>query len=100
MSHDQKIGGHLLIAVSAAIVVVMASCQYALLSSMLEGSRFGKGGSGELAAGPAMWFTRWNLGQWASYQNLIQVLAIVAFLLGAIRIAKRANENRPSLKQW
>ncbi|HET6930223.1 MAG TPA: hypothetical protein VFI45_07860 [Candidatus Acidoferrum sp.] len=63
LGHEQKIGAiHLLIAISATIVVVLASYQYALLSSMLEALRLGKSGSGELASGSARWFSGWNIG--------------------------------------
>ena len=63
LGHEKKIGEvHLFIAVSAILVVALASYQYAQLSSMFEALRLAKDGSGELAAGPAKWFTRWNIG--------------------------------------
>ena len=62
LGHETKIGeAHLFIAVCATLVVVLASYQYAQLSSLLEALRLAKQGSGELAVGPNRWFTGWNI---------------------------------------
>jgi hypothetical protein len=60
LGHEPKIGeAHLLIAVCIAIIVVLASYQYALLSSMFE-SLHGSAANG-LPPRTEKWFSAWNI---------------------------------------